>query len=79
MPLAPSVVHVPSLVRVAASRVITRMRLIEAIRPTTRKADLLQTSHGGRKDQRDQRTYREEDYQEHESPEQTPSQRFPSV
>jgi hypothetical protein len=34
--LALSTDHVPSLERVEASRVITRMRRIEAIRPTTR-------------------------------------------
>src|SRR5712691_7380878 len=38
--LAPWVDHVPSLVRVAASRVITRIRRIEAIRPTTRNGSV---------------------------------------
>src|ERR1700730_8103422 len=43
MPLEPSVAHAPSLVRVAASRVITRMRRIEAISPTTRKGSVTRT------------------------------------
>src|SRR5712692_9556302 len=43
MPLAPSVVHAPSLLRVAASRVITRMRRMEAISPTTRKGSITRT------------------------------------
>src|SRR5712664_4611592 len=43
MPCAPSVAHVPSLVRVAASRVITRMRRMEAISPTTRKGSVTRT------------------------------------
>ena len=35
--LAPSLTHTPCLLRVAASKVITKMRRIEAISPTTRK------------------------------------------
>jgi hypothetical protein len=38
--LATSGVHVPPFVRFAASNVITRMRRIEAIRPTTRKGSV---------------------------------------
>ena len=39
--LALSADHVPSLVSVDASKVITRMRRMEAIRPTTRKGSVM--------------------------------------